>query len=115
MYRPALGDPGACGCGANVCTPGYAGNRIRVIKKNALYTAAPGGPEPLEVGNQFAADFAGRAGGQYYDLYSNTGDEPTAGTPLVNMPPIPYTAVFNNEMRTRPQVNGRTTRMFRTG
>jgi hypothetical protein len=69
--------------------PGYAGNRVRVIKKTALYLATPA---LTPAGNQFNAVPATAAGGAYYDLYTYTG----AGLPVVNAPPIPYTAVLNN-------------------
>jgi hypothetical protein len=70
--------------------PGYAGNRVRVIKKTALYTASA----TLTAANQFTNLPAATPG--YYDLYSWNGLTAGSGTPLVNVPPTPYTAVLNN-------------------
>lgn len=87
--------------GAGLTLPGYAGNRIRVLKKSAIYTFKV----PLAAGNQFATgagfnaaaiqaanDFQARAVGDYYDLYTNDG----TGVPVANTggTPIPYTAVL---------------------
>jgi len=65
-------------------SPGYAGNRVRVIKKTALYLATPA----LTAGNQFTPTDKG-----YYDLYTYTSP---VGAPTANNPPIPYTAVLND-------------------
>lgn len=89
FFQPVGG--GGCLNGQAVCTPGYAGTRIRVIKKSALYTAPPGLGE-LVAGNQHdPLGFVNASLGQYYDLYSNTGN----GVPiaLAGVPPTPYTAV----------------------
>jgi hypothetical protein len=89
FFQPVGG--GGCLNGQAVCTPGYAGTRIRVIKKSALYTAPPGLGE-LVAGNQHdPLGFVNASLGQYYDLYSNIAN----GTPiaLAGVPPTPYTAV----------------------
>lgn len=90
---------GACGAGAvSGCynpvvgatfqIPSYAGNRIRVIKKTALYTFAN-----LAAGNQFAAATTAPTG-SYYDLFTSLST--AQGTPVTNVPPIPYTAILND-------------------
>jgi len=69
--------------------PNYAGTRVRVIKKSALYTGSS-----LSAGNQFAGGgFAPRAVGSYYDLY--TSPDTIGGTTIAGAgnPPIVYTTV----------------------
>ena len=84
--------------------PDYAGTRIRVVKKTALYNWI----SPLAVGNQWSTGgFAARAAGDYYDLYSgptgavppgvtNPGDPIDAGLNNANGPVMVYTAVLND-------------------
>jgi hypothetical protein len=76
--------------------PAYAGNRVRVIKKSAIYTVKA----PLAIASQFdGGGFAARSGGDYYDLYTTAAGP--LGTPVdsgiaAGVPPMPYTVVFNN-------------------
>lgn len=81
---------------SNHVVTAYAGHRIRVIKKSAIYTAGA-----LTAGNQFAGSSLGdpaRFNGAYYDLYSNPNGQ---GTPITN-PLVPYTAVVS---AARPDVS----------
>lgn len=80
-------DPNAA-AGPNTRNSAYAGTRLRVIKKTALYSG-----RPLAAGNQFAAGgFADRAGGDYYDLFTNPAGN---GVPVTSVPPLPYTYIPN--------------------
>lgn len=89
--------------------PGYAGNRVRVIKKTGLYNF-----NKLAAGNQFAAATAAVVG-DYYDLFtSNSASAATQGTPVVNTPgpAIPYTVIVNDlpcTAGTRPDSGSETT------
>jgi hypothetical protein len=79
--------------------PGYAGTRIRVIKKTALYIKLFAPIASLTAGNQFAATGAGRIVGDYYDLFSSpTNDgQPVDNTTGTNAgPPMPFTALASN-------------------
>ena len=69
--------------------PGYAGTRVRVIKKSALYNFSA-----LTAGNQYAATLSTAAGSSYYDLYTSPNND---GLPVANAggPPIVFTAVIN--------------------
>jgi hypothetical protein len=64
--------------------PDYAGTRVRVIKKSALYTGSS-----LSAGNQFAADVAG----SYYDLYTSPNTSGATTVSGAGVPPIVYTVV----------------------
>ncbi|MBZ5626713.1 MAG: hypothetical protein LAQ69_49750 [Acidobacteriia bacterium] len=85
--------------GATFEIPGYAGTRIRVIKKTALYNFSP-----LVSGDQFNAATATRAAGSYYDLFtspSNNGvpvdnSAANAANGGVNGPPIVFTAILQD-------------------
>jgi hypothetical protein len=88
VYGPAVAPP-------NRTVPGYAGNRVRVIKKTRLYTLAPGaGGNVGPAGDQWTGAFTARAAGNYYDLYTSPDGlgaafvAPTGG-------PTPYTALAN--------------------
>ena len=77
--------------------PDYAGTRIRVLKKTAIYNWKA----PLVIGSQFASGFANRSAGDYYDLYSGptagtAGDPIDPGTNFANGPLMVYTAVLND-------------------
>jgi hypothetical protein len=67
--------------------PGYAGNRVRVIKKTRLYTGS--GLRVVAGDNQFTGTNA--ASTDYYDLFTNA-----AGAPVANVPPVPFTAILND-------------------
>jgi hypothetical protein len=76
--------------------PAYAGTRIRVIKKTALYVSLFSPAAPLVVGNQFAAAGATRILGNYYDLFSSptNNGQPVDNTVGTNPgPPMPFTAL----------------------
>ena len=68
--------------------PDYAGTRVRVIKKSALYTGGA-----LSAGNQFGSTFANRSTGSYYDLYTSPDTIGTPTTSGAGVPPIVYTTV----------------------
>jgi len=90
--------------GAGLLLPGYAGNRVRVLKKTAIYNFTI----PLAAGNQFSgAGFAARAAGTYYDLYTNDG----TGVPVANTggSAIPYTAVLSTAVSATDPANAPTT------
>jgi len=77
--------------------PNYAGTRVRVIKKSALYTGSS-----LAAGNQFGAGFAARAVGNYYDLYTSPDTVGATTVSGAGVPPIVFTVVGG----INPCVNG---------
>jgi hypothetical protein len=86
--------------------PAFAGTRIRVIKKTALYIKIfPPTTTSLVAGNQFAGvggqpgTAASRPSGDYYDLFSSPGNngQPVNNTIGTNAgPPMPFTAVASD-------------------
>jgi hypothetical protein len=72
--------------------PGYAGTRVRVIKKTGLYQATPA----LAAANQYAALLTDKIAGTYYDMFTSTAVVAGVPTAVVNVPPIPWTLVLNN-------------------
>jgi hypothetical protein len=82
--------------------PAYAGTRLRVIKKTALYTFSP-----LVAGDQFNAALANRTAGSSYDLYTSPTND---GAPVDNTsgggPPIVFTAILNNVLCVSGSVPG---------
>ncbi|MBK9169703.1 MAG: hypothetical protein IPM24_19895 [Bryobacterales bacterium] len=79
--------------------PGYAGTRVRVIKKSRLYTSPGGNGHGLTGGNQFAgigpaAAQVAALGAHFYDIYSNSAGTGTPWTATV--PPVPYTLVASS-------------------
>jgi hypothetical protein len=86
--------------GGDQTFPGFAGTRIRVIKKTALYIAIFSPQRPLVAGNQFATSGPTRVLGDYYDLFSSPTND---GQPVDNTtgpaagPPMPFTALASNQ------------------
>ncbi len=94
------------GSGGAQTLPAFAGTRIRVIKKTALYIKIfPPSPVPLVAGNQFAGvggqpgTAVTRPNGDYYDLFSSPANDgqPVDNTAGTNAgPPMPFTALASN-------------------
>lgn len=72
--------------------PAYAGNRVRVIKKSAVYNFKT----PLAAGNQFAGTVSARTAGDYYDLFTSPAADGSAFTDAAGGPPKPYTALASS-------------------
>jgi len=94
IYNPVIGGPDP------YQTPGFAGTRIRVIKKTALYIKIfPPTPAPLVAGNQYGVATA-RPNGDYYDLFTSPADD---GQPVDNTigfssgPAMPFTALASTD------------------
>jgi hypothetical protein len=78
--------------------PAYAGTRIRVIKKSAIYNFKT----PLAAGNQYTGTEIAKTSGDYYDLYTSPAAN---GTPFVDTnaplgPPKPFTALLGTNQCT---------------
>jgi hypothetical protein len=85
--------------GGTQTLPAFAGTRIRVIKKTALYIKLFSPIAPLLAGNQFAGAGATRTLGDYYDLFSSPSNngQPVDNTTGANAgPPMPFTALASN-------------------
>jgi len=74
-------------------TPAYAGTRIRVIKKTALYAGVTAGSNTMAAGNQFAGTAIARATGDYYDLFTSPNSDGTPFLDTVGGPPRVFTAL----------------------
>jgi hypothetical protein len=78
--------------GATFQLPAYAGTRIRVIKKTAIYNFKA----PLASGDQFHATLAFRTSGDYYDLYTSPTNDGAPVATAAGAPPAVFTAVLTD-------------------